>query len=185
MTQLVKGSLGQIAAAGSMGLAEAFMSADAVILVDTSGSMAETDGAGSTRYKRACAELTRLQANLAGRIAVVAFSREVEFCPGGIPTFFGGGTDVAAALRFVHVADGVVDRFILISDGEPQSESDAMREARRFATKIDTIYIGPEGGAGADFLRRLAAASGGTSATIKGAALLGEKIERLMLAGAA
>jgi Mg-chelatase subunit ChlD len=181
MTHIVKGSLGAMAQAANSSLAEAFMSADTVILVDTSGSMASFDNDRLSRYDRACEELERLQGNLEGRIAVISFSGNVSFCPSGVPINYGGGTDIAGALKFAHVADGCVDRFILISDGEPQDESAALREAKKFTTKIDTIFIGSEGGDGQDFLHRLAAASGGSSATIKQAAQLGEKIERLML----
>lgn len=184
MSNIVKGSLSQLAQASNMGLAEAFLSADTIILVDTSGSMASTDGDSQTRYDRACQELTKLQANLAGRIAVIAFSSGPQFCPGGVPTFFGFGTNVAEVLKYVYVADGVVDRFILISDGHPDDEQAALDKAKKFTTKIDTVYIGPEGGHGQGFLKRLAAASGGKAQTIQQAGLLAEKIEVLMLAAA-
>lgn len=185
MTNIVKGSLSAIAQAANTSLAEAFMHADTVIIVDTSGSMASRDhGDSQTRYERACKELATLQANLQGRIAVIAFSNEVEFCPGGVPTFFGGGTQMAKALKFAHVADQAVDRFILISDGEPHDETETLKQAKRFKTKIDCIFVGAEGSAGAEFLKRLAAASGGTSQAIKGASLLSERIEVLMLTAA-
>lgn len=184
MTHIVKGSLSAIAQAANSSLAEAFMHADTVILVDTSGSMEDRDGTHQTRYDRACTELRRLQANLEGRIAVISFSTAAEFCPGGVPTFQRGGTMIGRALEFIHIADGCVDRFILISDGEPQDETEAMAWARQFTTKIDTLFIGDESAAyGPAFLKRLAAASGGTSATIK-TAQLSERIERLMLVGA-
>jgi hypothetical protein len=181
MTAITKGSLSALANGANVGLAEAFMSADTIIIVDTSGSMDSRDGDGFTRYERACSELRQLQANLSGRIAVISFSSGVQFDPGGVPTFHGGGTNMAEALRYVHIADGLVDRFILISDGEPDSAQDALVEAKKFTTRIDTIYIGAEGGHGAAFLKKLAAASGGTAQSIKQAGLLAEKIEVLML----
>lgn len=180
---IVKGSLSQLAQASNVGLAEAFMTADTIILVDTSGSMDNTDpGCQKTRYQLACQELKKLQAHLAGRIVVISFSTGAQFCPGGVPAYIGMYTDVAEALRFVHVADGVVDRFILISDGHPDSEYEALAEAEKFTTRIDCIYIGPEGGSGHGFLKRLADASGGKAQTIQQAGLLAEKIEVLMLA---
>lgn len=181
---IVPGSLSALAQGANVGLAEAFMSADAIILVDTSGSMSAHDDDRQSRYSRACKELKQLQANLSGRIAVVSFSCQAQFDPGGVPTNHGGGTNMAEALRYVHLADGLVDRFILISDGEPNSAQDALTEAKKFTTRIDTIFIGPEGGAGAEFLKRLAAASGGTSQTIKQAGLLSERIEVLMIGAA-
>ena len=182
---MTKGSLSDLAAQHGGSLAEAFLSADTIILVDTSGSMASRDGDTQTRYDRACAELAQLQANLAGRIAVMAFSTDVKFCPGGVPHYYGLGTDMVKALEFVRPADGLVDRLILISDGEPDQALATLALAAKFETQIDCIFIGPEVSPGADFLRRLAKASGGTSQAIAQASLLSERIERLMLAGAA
>jgi hypothetical protein len=80
-----------------------------------------------------------------------------------------GDTDLAKALDFAKVADVAGMRFIVISDGEPVSHSpdpagSALKAARRFAGKIDCVYVGPPGGAGEQFLRQLAANSGGTFA---------------------
>lgn len=183
--QIVPGSLSQIATANNQSLAEAFLNADSILIVDTSGSMSSTDGTQQTRYDRACDELKKLQANLAGRIAVIAFSDRTQFCPGGVPMFFGQGTDMTKALEYVKPADGVVDRLILISDGEPSDPDRVLALAAKFETKIDCIFIGLEGSHGADFLRRLAKASGGSSQTIAQAGLLSERVEVLMLAGGA
>jgi Mg-chelatase subunit ChlD len=194
MSAIVKGSLNAIARDSNMGLAEAFLNADTIIIVDTSGSMAQRDevpsmlgsaerrraGSGLSRYQRACEELANLQGNLEGRIAVIAFSSSTVFCPDGTPLNLGGGTDLAAALEFVQVADGVVERFIVISDGWPDDAEKAIKIASTFTTKIDTIFIGPAGDAGEGFLRRLAAACKGQSMNIK-TAQIAEKVERLML----
>lgn len=181
---ITPGSLSDLAHRNGAGLAEAFLSADTIILVDTSGSMNSRDGTSQTRYDRACAELARLQANLQGRIAVFAFSSSCDFCPGGVPTYFGAGTAMATALETVHPADGLVDRFVLISDGAPDNALDTLAVARRFTTKIDTVFIGSEGESGADFLRQLSALSDGTAQAVQ-AGLLSERIERLMLGAAA
>lgn len=152
---LVPGSLQAIALQQGQSLAESFLSADAIILVDVSGSM---HGAA---YEQACAELRKLQGDLPGKVAVIAFSDRPEFAPGGRPRYIGSGTDLARALAFVHVADGTGVRFIIISDGYPDDGEAALRQARTFTSQIDVVYIGPEGGAGAAFLRKLAQASGG------------------------
>lgn len=152
---LMPGSLQAIAARDGMSLAESFISADAIILVDTSGSMA------GTPYSQACAELRTLQADLPGKVAVIAFSDRPEFAPAGTPRYIGSGTDLARALAFVHVADGCDIRFIVISDGYPNDADAALAQAKKFQSRIDTVFIGPEGDRGADFLRQLAAASGG------------------------
>jgi hypothetical protein len=84
----------------------------------------------------------------------------------------------------VQIADGVVDRFIVISDGQPDSESRALAAAAKFTTRIDTIFIGPPGDPGEVFLAQLAAACRGQSMNIK-TAQIAEKVERLMLGAAA
>lgn len=182
---IVPGSLSQMATAGNKSLAETFMNADTLIIVDTSGSMASTDGTDQTRYSRACDELKKLQANLQGRIAVIAFSNVTQFCPGGVPTNFGQGTNMAEALDYIKPADGVVDRLILISDGEPSDPDRVLASAAKFETPISCIFIGQEGSDGAEFLRRLAKASGGSAQTIAQAGLLSERVEQLMLVGGA
>jgi len=146
-----------------MTLAESFLSADVLLIVDMSGSMGAKDApGGKSRYEAAENELKRLQEANPGKIAVIAFSDSAEFCPTGIPRRIGAGTNLAGALRFVKPADGTGVRFIVISDGEPDDPWQALAEARSFSSKIDCVYIGPESGHGRDFLKRLAAASGGT-----------------------
>lgn len=181
---IVPGSLSAISARSGGSLAESFVSADVVVLVDTSGSMHAKDSRNSqSRYDVACEELAKLQANMPGKIAVLAFSSDVEFCPGGVPRFFSGGTALHKALKFARVADVPGMRFIVISDGQPDDESSALREAQQYKARIDVIYVGPESELmhGREFLERLAQASGGTFVTAKCAELLAEKTERLLL----
>lgn len=170
----VRGSLQAIAQQEGQSLAESFLSADAIILVDVSGSMS------GTPYEQACQELAKLQRDLPGKIAIIAFSDTTEFAPSGVPRFISGGTDLAGALRFVHVADGCNIRFVVISDGYPNDPEGTLREARKFQSRIDTVYIGPEGGEGEAFLRKLAQASGGQSSTNK-VHQIAERVERLLL----
>ncbi len=181
-TALVPGSLGAVAKRDGMGIAESFLSADTLAVIDVSGSMADRDSRnGQSRYDTACLELARLQAELPGKIGVVAFSSWTEFVPGGQPPFIGGGTDLAGALRFVQPADGTVS-FIIISDGWPDEPDKALTIARTFKSKISTIYTGPESDRhGADFLRALAAASGGKHITADRAQELAERAKTLML----
>jgi len=161
-TAIVPGSLGAMAQGAGTSLAEAFLGADVLVLVDVSGSMATPDSrGGQRRYDVACSELRKLQAEMPGKVGVIAFSGNVEFCPGGVPPLMAGNTDLAAALRFAQPADGTV-RFIIVSDGEPDAPGEALRVAGTFKSRLDTVYVGPESErGGADFLRRLAAASGG------------------------
>lgn len=171
---IVQGSLQDVAQREGQSIAESFLSADAIVLVDVSGSMS------GTPYQQACQELAKLQRDLPGKVAVIAFSDRPEFAPSGIPRFISGGTDLAEALRFVHVADGTGMRFVVISDGYPNDPEGTIREARKFQSRIDTVYIGPEGGDGEAFLKRLAQASGGRASTNK-VHQIAERVERLLL----
>ena len=181
---LVAGSLYDIAKKNNQSIAETFINCDVVILVDTSGSMSDSDSRdGQSRYDVACAELRALQGSLPGKIAVLSFSSDVEFCPSGVAVFQGGGTDMAKALQFAKVADGIPGmRFILISDGEPDYPTDTLRIAASYKNKIDTIYVGPENRPiGRDFLEKLAQTSGGQTITADRAKELKSGIETLLL----
>lgn len=178
---IVPGSLSAIAQQTNTSLAETFLSVDALVIVDTSGSMDSHDAAGGhQRYAVACEELKRLQATLPGKIGVIAFSDTAVFCPGGIPTFLMGGTDLAGALRFVQAADDTGIRFIVISDGSPDSSSEALEVARKFKSQIDVIYVGPEGGPGSKFLAELAAAAGGQAVTADRVKNLANNVQLLL-----
>lgn len=162
---VIPGSISAVAAARGASIAETFTRANIVVIVDTSSSMATTDSAGGkSRYASACAELASLQNNMPGKIAVISFSDTAQFCPGGVPVNLRGGTDMASALLFARMADVPGIRFILISDGEPNSEGLALDAAQKYKNKIDTIYVGPENGEGRSFLRKLAQISGGIAA---------------------
>ena len=158
----IPGSLASQAAATGQSIAQTFVSADVIVLVDTSSSMSHADGVEQkSRYERACDELAKVQASLPGKIAVLSFADFTLFCPSGIPTAPCGITDLTGALSFARVADIEGMKFIVISDGEPNDELSAIQIAGHYKNKIDTIYIGPERGGGQRFLERLARESGG------------------------
>lgn len=183
-SDLVTGSLQDIAQQKNQGLAETFMQCDVIILVDTSGSMDARDSRNKkSRYEVACEELKGLQGSLPGKIAVISFSSDVQFCPSGVPVFQGSGTDMAKALKFAKLADTISGmRFILISDGEPGSESETLAVAMTYNNQIDTIFVGPEERpAGRDFLQRLASASGGQTITADRAKELKASVETMLL----
>lgn len=181
-TALIPGSLGAISRRNGTSLAESFMSAELICIVDVSGSMNADDSRnGKSRYTVACEELANLQATMPGKVAVIAFSYTAMFCPSGIPPYLGAGTDLAKALRFAKIADGTV-RFVIVSDGAPDNKEEALKESRGFKSRIDCVYVGPESNTGAaDFLRRLAAASGGQFVTAEKAIELASAITNLML----
>jgi Mg-chelatase subunit ChlD len=183
---LVKGSLTALSQRDDLSLAESFLNVDAILIVDMSGSMGAEDAPGGiSRWQAAEDELLRLQEQMPSKLAVIAFSSEVQFCPSGVPIRFGGGTDMAKALRFVKPADGLEIRFILISDGQPDSEKETLKVASSFKSKIDTVYIGPESDQyGRRFLAKLAAESGGVFSKSTAPGLLAENVTLLLRASA-
>lgn len=181
---IIPGSLSAIAKREGQSLAETFLNADAVIIVDTSGSMETNDSRGGRRrYDVALDELAQLQAHMPGKLAVIAFSNGPIFCPGGQPPLLGGGTNLAGALKFAKVADVEGMRFVVISDGEPNDERAALAVAATYTNRIDTIFVGPENDwhGGQAFLQQLAAASGGKHLAADRAMELANKTERLLL----
>lgn len=163
---LVYGSLADMASRGGKSVAETFLSVDALVLVDTSMSMEMDDCPGNRkRYEVACEQLIRLQREIPGKLGVISWSSSAYFCPGGLPKAPFGSTNLANALDFVKPADGCGIRLIIISDGEPDNPEAALDLAKKFSTKIDTLYCGPELGSGADFLKRLSALTGGQAVT--------------------
>lgn len=181
-TSIVAGSIAAVAHSNATSIAEAFLGAEIVALVDVSGSMRACDSRGGrSRYEVACDELAKLQQANPGAIAVVAFSDRPEFAPSGVPIYQGLGTDLAAALRFVAIADGTV-RFIVISDGSPDDPEDALQVAKSLTSPLDCIYVGPESERpGSDFLKRLANTHGGRYAVASKAAELASTVQTLML----
>lgn len=184
-TQLIQGSIGAIAQQSGKSIAESFINADCIIIVDTSSSMSAHDSrGGKSRYEVACEELKTLQTNLPGKLALLSFSDDVIFCPNGIPFNYEGMTDLARALKFAKMGDLASGmRFIVISDGEPNDEQDALKVAKTYRNRIDTIFVGPEGSSGADFLKKLAHASGGQTVTADRVKELAANVQKLLLAG--
>lgn len=182
--QLVKGSLADVAKARGETLAESFLDADCIVIVDVSGSMESEDAAGGkSRYKVACDELAALQSTMPGKIAVIAFSHETVFCPNGVPLNIGGSTDLAGALTFAKAADVPDMRFVVISDGEPNDSTSALAVAKSYQNRIDVIYVGSEiSPTGRDFLTKLAKASGGQAVTADRVTQLSSKVQLLLAA---
>jgi len=150
----VKGSMKDVAEANGITLAEAIADAEAILLVDISGSMA------GEPERKAQEHLTKLQSQFPGALVVLAFNHHAKIHPGGNLPNASGGTDLAKALKLLHNADGLELKFILASDGHPDNPSLAMVEAARFTDKIDCIYLSDDQ-MGIDFLKRLARATGG------------------------
>lgn len=179
---IVTGSIADVAKRAGQSLAQTFVNAECVILVDTSGSMGSADSRGGrTRYDVACEELAALQGAIPGKVAVLSFSNTTMFCPDGTPFNQGGQTDLAGALQFAKVADVPGIRFIVISDGEPDNVAGALTEAAKYQNRIDVIYVGPEHSpAGREFLREVADTAGGGLVTADRAAGMAASAKRLL-----
>lgn len=164
----VKGSLQSIANKDKIAVAQAFINCEILACLDVSPSMTYEDCPGNQkRFKVAANEVARLQAENPGKVGLICWSDGQRFLPGGIAEMFGESTDVAGLLRYIKKADGAGIKLVIISDGEPDDDEAAISEAKKFKSKIHAIYIGPEctckngTQCGADFLKRLSAATGG------------------------
>ena len=95
---------------------------------------------------------------------------------------------MAQALRLVLPMDGLAS-IILISDGAPDSETEALDVAARFKHPISTVFIGSDkeslwgGGSGKAFLEALARATGGQSVKSASPGLLREATLKLLTEG--
>lgn len=177
----VKGSLQESQKNHKVTFAEAFMTVDAIVIVDISASMSTQDvdaeGGVRSRHEEANNQLQRLQARHPAKIAVVAFSNDSQFCPSGVLPPVQSSTNMLGALQFVAPADDTGIKFILVSDGEPDDPQGTLAFARTLKTSINTIFVGK--GRGGDFMRELAQATKGRSVE-KGVELLEENITLLL-----
>lgn len=159
-----RGSLAESQKQRGLSFAEAFMHVEAIICCDISGSMDQRDvaaeGGPCSRWEEANRQLQRLQARFPGRLAVVAFSDTAEFCPDGTLPSVRGGTNLLGALQFISPAAACNIRFIVCSDGEPDSVSETLDYARSLKTRIDTVHIGSSV-RGKQFMEELARCSMG------------------------
>ena len=150
--------------------------AQAVVFLDRSGSMSHyinedqydpfaynrPNPGGNTRFEDANKALEGIQRRYDGKIILIPFSTFPELQLNGVPRPPDGGTDVAAALEMGKQFDGLGMKFVLISDGEPNSDVAAIEVAKTYEDPIDTIFIGADKDIrGIDFLNRLSAATRG------------------------
>lgn len=184
MTQIIKGSIKDIATNGDTALA--ILNAKAALVCDRSGSMNEYTANGKTRAQLEDEVVTELQSRYSGKIVVVGFNDSAYLCEDGVLPMPAAGTQFLSAFEVSEALSDAGLRVILISDGDPQESHDHLLDQARqkFHNNMDCIYVGDEGSAGEDFMRRLADAVGG-SATLcdlnAGSKLLEETIETLLL----
>lgn len=126
-----------------------------IILADVSASMAEQvgDQRKIDLVRRALGQVLSGQQVIAFGSSSVAVSGHDLPEPSGY-TALHLALDHAAALRPRHT--------LVISDGQPDDKSAALRAARRLSGLIDVLYVGPaEDFEAIAFMRQLAACGGG------------------------
>jgi Mg-chelatase subunit ChlD len=127
------------------------------ILADTSGSMA--DRAGTRTKTELLAEAVAGVWRSLDQPRLISFNSGAHDVPGpeALPAP-SGGTALHLALRYLcDPAEERTARLIVISDGQPEDETAALRAADELNCRIDVIYCGPESDSKAvDFMRRLA-----------------------------
>lgn len=142
-------------------------SSDVVLLADLSGSMEDLIGSSNLSKEDHLRIAVNDVLKYYPTIRIVAFAdriktvSKVEELPraGGI---LGCGTDLAKALR--HAAHWKPRKTIIVSDGMPNSEPDAILAASILTGGIDTIYCGPDDHPAVQFLSGLSREFFGASA---------------------
>lgn len=120
------------------------------LLLDTSGSMSEDVEPGQSKID--ALRSLALQFPHERKFAFASGCTEVSQIPQP-----GGTTDMAAAFAHIKKEAGI-RHAVLITDGLPDSEGAALREAR--GLRLDILYVGPPPRPA--FLERLAQATGGS-----------------------
>lgn len=136
---------------GVQGFQTSAMPSSVALLLDISGSMNEYIGA---RVKK-ISELRKLAREFAGMRRFVFSSTCSELLSAEEVPEARGGTGMHGA--FLKVKDSGVQHVVLITDGEPDSERDALRASQ--GLKIDVFYVGPD--PAPEFLRELCQETGG------------------------
>lgn len=126
-----------------------------LFLLDVSGSMGEKSG-----DKRKIDHL-RLVINNYPMGRKICFSSNVD--KGDKIPEPNGSTNLARALRHISGMPNKPKRIVLVSDGEPDSESDALTEANHMELPIDIVFIGNKESKGQLFMEKLAARTGGNN----------------------
>lgn len=128
-----------------------------VVLADVSVSMGDADGAVGERGSRRTRFdlLKQALADLPSSVRILAFSDDPREVSSIAELRLEGGTRLGAALKMAATLKPV--RTVIISDGEPDSEEDARREAAELTGIIDVVYCGsPSNRHAREFLESLA-----------------------------
>ncbi len=71
-----------------------------------------------------------------------------------------GGTSLDKTFRYLAKTNNF-KKIVLVSDGEPNDEGEALNEAVTLGAKVDIVFIGTKGSRGERFMERLAERTGG------------------------
>lgn len=127
-----------------------------MMLVDVSTSMGDYIRSGGTKILATRTVVATLRES--NPVPVAVFGREIEIVD-RVPEPC-GGTPMHLGIDFCKQQGA--DHLVLITDGEPDSESYALESARAFGGVIDVFYIGDGTDRGSQFAKELAALTGGT-----------------------
>jgi hypothetical protein len=129
------------------------------LLIDTSSSMDESCRPGKTRISALRDVVRTIQGDTPTPMIAFGgpYGEEVRFVF-DVPEP-DGGTPLAQAIALAKRHGAT--RLVIISDGEPDNNDAAMREAEAFGGRIDVVFVGPEGSMGSFFLDEMAQKTGG------------------------
>jgi Mg-chelatase subunit ChlD len=130
-----------------------------LLLIDRSGSMVHTVSSGERRIDALRRIVSELQAT--HRVPVVAFGGSKGLDVVEVVPEPAGSTPLAEAIAFGREQGAT--HMVVVTDGEPNSESKAFEEARLFGGPIDVFFVGDPDDTGARFAKELARRTGGTS----------------------
>jgi Mg-chelatase subunit ChlD len=130
-----------------------------LLVVDCSGSMAETTDKGERKIDALRTVVAEVRERVACKVLAFGHAWQPEIVD-AVPEPSGGtplhdAITTAKGHRATHL--------IVVSDGIPDSQTAALEAARDFGGKIDAVYVGPKGGPGPQFMQQLAGLTGGTS----------------------
>jgi hypothetical protein len=123
-----------------------------LLIADVSGSMTSSAWDGKRKIDVLRSAVAEIMADMPATrlIAFASIVRKVDALPEPC-----GGTALHLALAYAAQYRPSVT--LVISDGQPDDEVEALTQAELLTGRIDTLYVGPDGAAQAvDFMRRLA-----------------------------
>jgi hypothetical protein len=131
---------------------------DTAIVCDCSESMSGLAG-GRSKITLLREALDAIVAELPS-VTLIAFATKASRfnTPAELPPAYG---DTGMELGLTLQIPALIDRYVVISDGQPNSEERALAAADRLNKRIDVLYIGPETDTAAiAFMNRLARKGG-------------------------